>query len=344
MPDVDGGTPLVSVVLPVHNGAHHLAECLDSVLAQSLRAIEVIVVDDGSTDATPELLNAYAAADDRVRVVSQRPNRGVSAARNAGLNLARGRFVAFVDADDFVDRSMLEDLFTASQELRVDVVSCGMTLVDENGRFLGTVDFPLAAGVRHGPERMREVLHSAFSEKLLWYPFRSLYAHHLIDDYGLRFDGDIRKGEDSLFNLQALLFADGVASVPGAPYHYRKHPGSATARALVSESANLERLGRQVRAFYDAHGFDARAHADFLTHVVRSDLPTSLVRLGASAGNRRQVRDLLHTTTVRDAFAAVPLRRLEAPLRVRALLVLARMRAVGPLLVALRVSRFMRRR
>ena len=316
--------PLVSVIVPVHNGERYLAQCLDSVLAQSLGPIEVIAVDDGSTDASPEILSGYAAGDDRIRIITQ-PNQGVSAARNAGLTAAAGQFVSFVDADDYLAPSMLEDLHLVSQEFGVDIVACGIEIVDPEGRLLGTRDFPLEPRVRYDSAVMREALHSAFATKMLWYPFRSLYSRHLLISRGLRFDEGIRKGEDSLFNLQALFFSRGSACVREAFYFYRQHSGSATARPLASESSNIERLGQEVLTFYQVHDFDSRAHADFYGHVLRSDLPTALSRLRGHADQASQVRALLSARPVADALRSESILRLQVPLSVKALLALCKL-------------------
>lgn len=320
MAEPPSGRPLISVVIPVHNAESYLSQCLDSVLAQTLKAIELIVVDDASGDTTPLILDRYSTADQRVKVITHPENRGVSAARNTGIEHARGRYLAFVDADDYVERSMLAGLYQSAIELDVDVLSCGLKVVDPNGIVMLVVDFPLKPEIRYEPSAVHEALHAAFATKTLWYPVRSLYSHELLTKHGLRFDEGIRKGEDSLFNLQALCFARGVACVRNAPYHYRKHPGSATARPLASESANLERLGEQVISFYHKNGFDSRADADFYAQVLRSDLPTALVRLRSHPEQREEVRALLESTTVRAALRAISVRQLQAPLRVAALL------------------------
>lgn len=333
--DQPPNVPLVSVVIPVHNAERYLAECLDSVLAQTLAAIEVIVVDDASSDASPEVLARRAAVDARVRVITQARNQGVSAARNAGIDAARGAYLAFVDADDSVDPTMLDDLHRAAVNLGVEVLACGIKVVDADGGVLEVVDFPLESGVRHEASVMREALHGAFATKMLWYPFRSLYARRLIAEYGLCFDEGIRKGEDSLFNLQALYFAQGVACVRSAPYHYRKHPGSATARPLASESANITRLGEQVIDFYRGHSFDSRADADFYAQVLRSDLPTALVRLRGHPSLASEAEALLSSATVRDAFSRQSLTRLGVPPRVLGLLLLCRLGWVSVLRLVL---------
>ena len=101
--------PLVSVIIPVYNSELYLEDCLQSVINQTCRRMEIILVNDGCTDGSPDIINAYAAKDDRIVTLSQ-PNRGVSAARNAGLSIAKGEYVFFVDSDDTVRDDAVETL------------------------------------------------------------------------------------------------------------------------------------------------------------------------------------------------------------------------------------------
>lgn len=126
--------PFVSVIIPVCNAEKHLRECLDSVVSQTLRDIEIICVDDGSTDSSPAVLAEYAARDSRVRVLTQE-NAGVGPARNAGIRAARGEFVAFLDPDDLLpDASVYEALYFYAKENRVRVCGGGVCSLANDGK------------------------------------------------------------------------------------------------------------------------------------------------------------------------------------------------------------------
>jgi len=126
--DQKPGTPAVSIVVPVYNAAPFLAACLDSVLAQTFRDFECICVDDGSTDATPQILARYAQNDARIRVVTQ-ANKGVSVARNTGVSHAKGAFICFIDADDFIHPQMMEAMHSRMEQALADMAVCGFELV-----------------------------------------------------------------------------------------------------------------------------------------------------------------------------------------------------------------------
>ena len=115
--------PKVSVIVPVYNAEKYLQECVDSILRQTLADLELILVDDGSTDSSPAICDRYAEQDARVKVIRQ-ANAGLSAARNRGIEVAAGEWVAFVDSDDFVDKNMFEQMYLYAKNNKYDIVVC----------------------------------------------------------------------------------------------------------------------------------------------------------------------------------------------------------------------------
>lgn len=113
----------ISVIVPVYNVAAYLPQCLDSILAQTLQETEIIVVDDGSTDNSPQICDEYAAKDKRICVIHQE-NKGLSGARNKGMAVACGKYVAFVDSDDWIEPTMLQKLYDAAERDKSDVAVC----------------------------------------------------------------------------------------------------------------------------------------------------------------------------------------------------------------------------
>ena len=130
----------ISIIVPVYQVEKYLAACIDSVLAQTFRDFELILVDDGSPDNCPALCDAAVAKDSRIRVIHQK-NGGLSAARNAGLDIARGEWIGFVDSDDIIAPEMYEKLYELAQEHHANLAVCGVLPVDEQNQ-------PLAAPLR----------------------------------------------------------------------------------------------------------------------------------------------------------------------------------------------------
>lgn len=203
--------PLVSVIVPVYDGAAYVAEGVGSALAQTWPAVEVIVVDDGSRDATPAIVDGLALRDPRVRVLHQ-ANAGPSAARNAGLERARGAYVAFLDADDRLLPDKLADQVAALEADRsVDLVYGDVHYVeDRNGRVWD-------------PRRGAPPL--PFERLLLyrnWFaPPAPLLRRRLVDAVG-GFDPAMRTSEDWDYWLRCLRHSD-FRYVPGVVAHYRLH-------------------------------------------------------------------------------------------------------------------------
>lgn len=128
-------SPLVSIVIPVYNTAEHLAECLESLCSQTLRDIEIICVDDGSTDGSAAILSDYSEKDDRIHVITQ-PNQGILAARNTGINAAAGQWIGFADSDDAMHPDMIERLVKNGEKYHTDISHCGMVFCYYNGRMV----------------------------------------------------------------------------------------------------------------------------------------------------------------------------------------------------------------
>ena len=124
---------MVSVVVPVYNVEPYLSQCIESLIRQTYPNIEIILVDDGSSDSCPDICDKYALTDQRVKVIHQK-NAGVSAARNAGLRLASGKYIGFVDPDDWVQPDMYASMLDAMQQAQADIAICGYEYFDESGK------------------------------------------------------------------------------------------------------------------------------------------------------------------------------------------------------------------
>ncbi|SDY83489.1 glycosyltransferase family 2 protein [Citreimonas salinaria] len=207
--------PLITVIVPAHDVAGHLGACLDSIARQSLADFECLVIDDGSTDGTGAIAHAAAAADPRFRVVAQ-DNRGLSAARNAGLARARGAFVAFVDGDDRVMPDYLGRLHHAIEAEGADWVACALASVHPDGR-------GFAHPARHDRARLdaadapQRCAITGWDDAIAHFPsaWNKLYRRALID--GLTFD-EGTWFEDHAFFLQAAARTDHILWLPQALY------------------------------------------------------------------------------------------------------------------------------
>jgi glycosyltransferase involved in cell wall biosynthesis len=227
VPDTgDGCGNLVSVVVPVYNEERHLGECLRSVLAQTHQRLEVIVVDDGSKDASAEVAAAAAACDDRVRLV-RTPNRGPAAALNEGLAAARGEWVMFAGADDWLAPNAVEALAAAARRHGAQIAVGGRWDVAD-GRPRPRPIAPGDLGVCSSQEAVRRALTGGGGDLSVC---AKIYQLALFRESGIGFPVG-RLYEDVAVSYRLLAAARAVAYVPDLVYYYRQRPGSITWRPV----------------------------------------------------------------------------------------------------------------
>lgn len=226
----------VSVIVPVHNSAPWLRECVDSVMAQTFSDFELILVDDGSTDASPAICDELAAADARIRVLHL-PKGGVSRARNAAIETAVGEFVCFIDSDDVINPATLDfglrvaDL-TKADEVRwlmttfADGESPVFTSVDPD-EITVTVSEPGLPFSHKAAPMLRAVAPllqaSDFAPRSTGSSCTALYRRSVILKSGVRYPDGIKSGEDYLFNIDFAGACGQIAYTDAVLYHYRRN-------------------------------------------------------------------------------------------------------------------------
>lgn len=208
-------SPFISVIVPVYNPGEYLRRCVKSILNQTESNLELILVDDGSTDGSGALCDAFAGQDARVRVI-HKANAGVSAARNDGIRAARGEFVAFADGDDWPEPEMYGRLLAEQRQSGCDVVYCGFRRVFENR----TEEETFPATRLYADGGVRDLAEGLFRGELFGAVWRGLYARKTVT--GTEFDPGIHYAEDLLFNLEILRKAGSVAVIPEVLYNYNK--------------------------------------------------------------------------------------------------------------------------
>ena len=238
-----------SIVIPVFNAGGSLRRCLESVLAQTRGDFEVICVDNGSTDGSLDVLEECAALDSRVTVLRE-PRPGVSCARNAGIERARGRYLLFVDADDTVEPTLVERAVGVAEKDDAQLVIYSFDACYEDPR----------AGFLQPPCPRPELYDSVFSPRALDVPatfvvtpnvWRIVFQASYVRALGLAYPEDLRTSEDLVFVYRALLPAERVVTLPDALYHYSRDSAGSLTRG-DRQGAGIAALG-YVRAALADH-------------------------------------------------------------------------------------------
>lgn len=215
-----------SFIVPVYKVEKYLRECVDSILAQTLESFELLLVDDGSPDNCPEICDEYAEKDSRVRVF-HKENGGVSSSRNVGIAGARGKYICFIDSDDFISGDFAQGLFNAAEKYGADIVQGGISYCSEDGetKYEEKSRLPLDTVISHS--QVCALFDEMSSKCLALYCWRNMFRRDFLINNSIKFDESLKIGEDSVFNEQALLLASIVTAIDSCNYYYRSREDSA---------------------------------------------------------------------------------------------------------------------
>ena len=225
--------PKVSIIVPCYNVAPYVARCLDSLINQTLCDIEIICIDDKSTDNTLEILCDYAKRDKRINVIAQERNCGVSVARNVGLDRAQSEYIGFVDPDDYVDLDFYEKLYHAACATDADIAKGEVSMTTVNGE-----TFPFGPAFAKIKENKAQFYYAFWS---------AIYRHTMLKHNNVCFDKDLIIREDILFCIQAVYYANKIECVTGTKYNYVRVLNSLDSTYLSKEKlrSNISSISKQ---------------------------------------------------------------------------------------------------
>lgn len=309
--------PAVSVIVPVYKAENFLPICVDSILAQTYADLELILVDDGSPDNSPALCDAYAAKDPRVRVIHKN-NGGVSTARNAGLDIAAGDYIAFVDSDDYIDPDMYERMMAVAREHSCEVVMCDCLKESAVSRNLYT--HPIRPGFYSEAQLRTEYYPHLLMMENVEYPATisnwTLLWNRRLNTADLRYEPGIRYSEDLLFGAKLLRRARSFYYMKGcAFYHYVMNEQSATHTFVPDKFEDYKKLHTKIRDnFWADPAFDFRRQTDLCLLFFVYNAVGDLYGAPLSAKEKRQkILRILRDDAVTDMFRRLRIESLPIP-------------------------------
>ena len=240
--------PFFSIIMPVYNSEKYLHRTIAGIIGQTFDEYELIIVDDGSTDSSLKICQEFAVKDSRVIVIQASNNvLGVSGARNIGLNQAVGRYIAFVDSDDAVERDWLEKVYAYVSDGKIDFLKYGC--VEEYYDEAGNLAYSRVRCMREeivGEIGLADKAVEMECIPLFGYVWNGIYKHQLVADNGIKFNAAYKVNEDFDFNIQYLKCCRNMQCLSDCWYHYAKR-------------GNDSLSSRQNSAYYDLHMMKVKA-------------------------------------------------------------------------------------
>lgn len=321
-------TPKISIIVPCYKVERYLDQCLTSIVGQTLKDIEIILVDDASPDKTPEICDGWAIKDSRIKVIHKEKNGGLGLACNTGLSVAMGEYAAFCDSDDWVDQEMYETMYKAALENDADAVFTGLKRVGNDGRPLGSLSHPKEYQIFSGREEInamaRDIIASrpdVREDRLIQMSAKAvLYRKSLLDGFSITFISErIIQSEDLHFNLNVLSHAQRVCILPCSFYNYRCNPASITGKIDKDKFSKIKKLHSFVKEETECLGIggDAAIRADRMLIGYSRRCICQLMR--SSIGwheKRRMVKHICKDGIWPDVWARYPVSAMPVPHRI----------------------------
>lgn len=246
----------VSIIVPVYNVEKFLPECLDSLINQTIKDIEIICVNDGSKDNSLTILQKYAQKDSRIKIIDQQ-NQGISAARNSGMKTASGEFIGFVDSDDWVDLNYYEKLYNAAKKFDSDIAV---------GDFIREGKVLKSKKLKFKSETFYQGMEDKFKQILvpkLNYVWNKIYKHDFLKKVNLPFPVG-RVYEDMYWTPQILFYANGIVTVPDTYLHYRKNTGSIVTQKSAKVMKDCVFAEKEMLKFFEDNNISIKVNYKYV--------------------------------------------------------------------------------
>jgi glycosyltransferase involved in cell wall biosynthesis len=242
----------VSVIIPVYNVELYLEQCLSSVINQTYENLEILCVNDGSNDKSGEICERYTQKDARIKVFHKQ-NGGVSQAKNVGLQNATGKYVSFVDSDDWIEPDMVEILYKAAEEIKAGIVVCNYFKETDGQIEPMSNRKKIPAGIISGTDMMLFALKRDYYMGFCGYIWNKLFLRENI--VNLWFDEDIDYGEDVLFFAQVALYLGCYGTYIKKPlYHYRQRKNSIAHTKTIGVKTHILKAYKRIEALINKTG------------------------------------------------------------------------------------------
>ena len=298
--------PLVSVIVPVSNVEKYLVRCIDSILNQTLENIEIILVNDGSTDSSPIICDQYSNKYENIKVIHKENNR-VSAARNDGIKVAKGKYIGFVDSDDWIESEMFGSMYKVAEDTKSDFVMCDFKKVGVENEYM--VSQPIRKGYYDRNMIEKELFPCMIMLENIELPptvsnWICLFRRDLLLNNDIYYDEDIHYCEDSIFGSKVIYHANSFYYIKGKYfYNYFYNPNSTTTTCNMRKWDSYLKINNRLKEYFKNDKFDFSRQIkinmlyftlNFLGEIKKSDLSIK--------DKQRECKRILNEKSVREIF------------------------------------------
>lgn len=271
---------MISIIVPIYNIEQYLTQCIESIMNQTYQDLDIVLVDDGSTDSSPMICDEFAKKDSRIRVIHKK-NEGLVRARKTGIQAAYGEYIAYVDGDDWIELDMISTLYNLMIEQNVDVVMCGM--FEDTGDVCKEVNQDFHEGRYDKTALIQEIYPSMivgedfFDWKILPAVWNKIYKKEIVIPYQMQVDDGLRMGEDAACIYPLLLNVESIYIMNKCKYHYRQTPNTMVKciQSYDKEREQFALLYRSVCHCFEKYEYIYDLRKQWLKYVVFLMIPRS---------------------------------------------------------------------
>lgn len=307
----------ISVVVAAYNVEKYIARCLNSIRNQTYRDIEILVVNDCSTDKTESICSAICHEDKRVVLINKQENEGLSEARNSGIDKATGEYITFVDGDDFIDLNTIESCVNIINSFKVDEVVFGSSFDKRNGQIYSmkmthSLDYYQGCDMKiYLNESLGSLPHEKSDRNIGITPWGRVYKRSLLKDYNLRFISErIYIYEDLTFFLLSTPYIDSAAILDQPLYHYCENEGSLTQKVDASRFYKVKKMYEYIKKTYMNLIFNDEETRLRFARLMLSYIRLSVMQVGKSTKNPELIRDICNDQFAKEIVNSYPINKL----------------------------------
>lgn len=305
---------LISVIVPIYNVEKQLKRCINSIINQTYKNIQILLIDDGSKDSSGKICDDFSKYDTRIVVLHQ-DNVGVSAARNKGIELAKGRYICFIDSDDYIEKNYIEELYQLMRDEKIDLGIC-----DLNYKYTNKEDCWSTVGEKTiNLKNVSEEIFWELNEKYLLYgPYNKIFKSSIIKKQKIKFIKEMSYGEDLIFNLSYLQYVKIIKTTNQTRYNYIADIDNSLANKYRADRFKTGKIiFEELYKFFEINGMLSEKSKKYLYGRIFDDAYNNIcecVKNQSCKESLKEIKKILFDQKIKESYAYIDNRKYSANL------------------------------